>query len=219
MCKLSCSWIHNWRDHFFIRRLFSTSFIFIYWKCAKIKTVIKSRSSALVSARSLTMSTDRTFLQLELILAKLPNFSARNRLPWWLNTIWHAVKRIKYFNSPHSLPRHQIHRILHQNLLLALHLDLDRPCYLFASWTPAAGHVYIQDACKWRGQSSSIGCSKTKAITLANRNRGDNPMSQSNSKEILVWRKARENVCKFLRFGLAERLIGRESSAGFLSLS
>ena len=133
--------------------------------------MIKRRNSTLVSARSLTMSTDWTFLQLELILAKLPNSSARNRPPWWLNTIWHAVKRIKYFNSPHSLPRHQIHRILHQNLLLALHLDLDRPCYLFASWTPAAGHVYIQDACKWRGQSSSIGCSKTKVITLANSNR------------------------------------------------
>ena len=133
--------------------------------------MIKSRNSTLVSARSLTMSTDRTFLQLELILAKLTNSSARYRLPWWLNTIWHAVKRIKYFNSPHSLPRHQIHRILHQNLPLALLLDLDRPCYLFASWTPAAGHVYIQDACKWRGQSSSIGCSKTKVITLANSNR------------------------------------------------
>ena len=117
------------------------------------------------------MSTERTFLQLELVLAKLPNSSVRNRPPWWLNTTRHAVKRIKYFNSPHSLPRHQIHRILHQNLLLALHLDLDRPCYLFASWTPAAGHVCIQDACKWRGQSSSIGCSKTKAITLANRRR------------------------------------------------
>ena len=165
------------------------------------------------------MSTERTFLQLELILAKLPNSSVRNRPPWWLNTIWHAVKRIKYFNSPHSLPRHQIHRILHQNLLLALLLDLDRPCYLFASWTPAAGHVYIQDACKWRGQSSSIGCSKTKAITLANRKRERQSNEPMNSKEIMVWRKARENVCKFLRFGLAETLIGRASSAGFLSLS
>ena len=147
------------------------------------------------------MSTDRTFRQLELILAKLPNSSARNRLPWWLNTTWHVVKRIKYFNSPHSLPLHQIHRILHQNLLLALHLDLDRPYYLFASWTPAAGHVYIQDACKWRGQSSSIGCSKTKAITLANTNRERQSNEPIEFEGNTVWRKARENVCKFLRFG------------------